>query len=64
MSKKRTSKDVVTICGSVWNDKIRTVAGAVNYNAQILKNALDRIDELERQLACMSLSEKGKEENG
>lgn len=58
MSEKKTSNDVVTICGSIWNDNIRTVANAVNYNAQILKNALDRIAELERQLTLMSLSEK------
>lgn len=58
MSKKRTSKDVVIIYGNVWNDKIRTVASAANFNAQILKNALDRIDELERQIARIPLSEK------
>lgn len=53
MSKKNTSKDVVTIHGSMWNYNTRLVANAVNYNAQILKNALDRIAELERQLADM-----------
>lgn len=45
---KTTSKDVVTISGSIWNDNVRTVANAVNYNAQILKDALDRIAELEK----------------
>ena len=42
MSKKwvnTTAKDVVTISGSIWNDNTRTVANAVNYNAQILKDA-------------------------
>lgn len=51
MSKKITSKDVVTISGSIWNDSTRAVANAVNYNAQILKNVLDRIAELEKQLS-------------
>lgn len=53
MSKKwtnTTSKDVVTISGNIWNDSTRTVANAVNYNAQILKDALDRIAELEKQI--------------
>ena len=53
MSKKRintTAKDVVTISGSIWNDDTRTVANAVNYNAQILKDALNRIAELEKTI--------------
>ena len=53
MSKKlvnTTSKDVVTISGNIWNDSTRTVANAVNYNAQILKDALDRIAELEKAI--------------
>lgn len=52
MSKKKwtntTAKDVVTISGCIWNDDTRTVASAVNYNAQILKDALNRIAELEK----------------
>lgn len=50
MSKKwvnTTAKDVVTLNGYIWNDNTRTVANAVNYNAQILKDALNRIAELE-----------------
>lgn len=43
-----TAKDVVTIGGSIWNDDTRTVANALNYNAQILKDALNRIAELEK----------------
>lgn len=53
MSKKwtnTTAKDVVTISGSIWNDNVRTIAEAVNYNAQILKDALNRIEELEKQV--------------
>ena len=54
MSKKKwvnqTAADVVTISGSIWNDDTRTVANAVNYNAQILKDALNRIAELEKHL--------------
>ena len=53
MSKKwvnTTAKDVVTINGSIWNDNTRTVANAVNYNAQILKDALNRIAELEKAI--------------
>lgn len=54
MSKKKwvnqTANDVVTISGSIWNDNTRTVANAVNYNAQILKDALNRIVELEKRI--------------
>lgn len=54
MSKRKwtdtTAKDVVTISGSIWNNDTRTVANAVNYNAQILKDALNRIEELEKNL--------------
>lgn len=44
----QTADDVVTISGSIWNNDTRTVANAVNYNAQILKDALNRISELEK----------------
>ena len=62
MSKKwenTTAKDVVTISGNIWNDSVRTVANAVNYNAQILKDALNRIAELEEQIK--SYQKGGKE---
>ena len=60
MSKKwinTTAKDVVTISGSTWNDDTRTVANAVNYNAQILKDALNRIAELEKEKTIKSKAE-------
>lgn len=44
----KTADDVVTISGSIQNDTVRTIANAVNYNAQILKDALNRIAELEK----------------
>ncbi len=53
MSRKwvnQTADDVVTISGRIWNDNTRTVANAVNYNAQILKDALNRIAELEKRI--------------
>lgn len=53
----RTADDVVTISGSTWNDNIRTVANAVNYNAQILKDALNRIAELEEAIKSQAESE-------
>lgn len=63
MSKRKwvnqTADDVVTISGSIWNENTRTVANAVNYNAQILKDALNRIAELEKHL-----KPKGSEEQG
>ena len=52
------AKDVVTINGSIWNDDTRTVAKAVNYNAQILKDALNRIAELEKVIKQKAESEK------
>jgi len=58
MSKKKTANDVVTISGSIWNDNTRTVANAVNYNAQILKDALNRIAELEKAIKLKVESEK------
>jgi len=61
MSKKKwvnaTAKDIVTISGSIWNDDTRTVANAVNYNAQILKDALNRIAELEKAIKLKVKSE-------
>lgn len=53
-----TAKDVVTISGYIWNDSTRTVANAVNYNAQILKDALDRIAELEKDIKSKAESEE------
>lgn len=53
-----TAKDVVTIFGSIWNDDTRTVAKAVNYNAQILKDVLYRMADLESRLSQMEESEK------
>lgn len=60
MSKKRrntTSDDVVTISGSIWNSDTRIVANAVNYNAQILMDALNRIEELENYIKLKAESE-------
>lgn len=42
--------DVVTVNGCIWNDDTRTVANAVNYNAQILKDVLNRIAKLEKDI--------------
>ena len=54
MSKRKwtdtTAKDVVTITGGSWSSNVNTIASAVNYNAQILKDALNRIEELEKNL--------------
>lgn len=61
MSKKRVNTnadDVVTISGSIWNNDTRTVANAVNYNAQILKDALNRIAELEKAIKLKAESEE------
>ena len=62
MSKKKwvnqTADDVVTISGTIWNDDTRTVANAVNYNAQILKDASNRIAELEKHFNPQTESEE------
>lgn len=62
MSKKKwvnqTADDVVTIRGIIWDDDTRTVANAVNYNAQILMDALNRIAELEKAIKLKAESEK------
>lgn len=64
MSRKRvnqTADDVVTISGTIWNDNTRVVANAVNYNAQILKDALNRIVELEKRIDSLQAESEGKE---
>lgn len=53
----QTADDVVTISGCIWNDDTRTVANALNYNAQILKDALNRIAELEKTIKLKAESE-------
>ena len=54
----KTAGDVVTLSGNIWNDNTRTVANAVNYNAQILKDALNRIAELEKTIKLKTESEE------
>ena len=64
MSRKRvnqTADDVVTISGTIWNDNTRVVANAVNYNAQILKDALNRIIELEKRIDSLQAESEDKE---
>ena len=62
MSKKKwvnqTADDVVLLVGNIWNDDTRTVGNAVNYNAQILKDALNRIAELEKAIKLKAESEE------
>ncbi len=58
----QTADDVVTISGSIWNNDTRTVANAVNFNAQILKDALNRIAELEKRIDMAYKSESENEE--
>jgi len=57
----RTADDVVTLRGNIWNDNTRTVANAVNYNAQILKDALNRIVELEKRIDKLQAESEGEE---
>ena len=47
---KATAKDVVTLANGSYNTNNINIARAVNYNAVILKDALNRIEELERLL--------------
>lgn len=56
-----TAGDVVAISGRIWNDDTRTVANAVNYNAQILKDALNRIVELEERIDKLQAERSDKE---
>ena len=50
MSKKKSSKDVVTVSGRTWSNTTRVIGSALNYNARVLMNAMDRIAQLERQI--------------
>lgn len=56
-----TADDVVTIRGRIWNDNTEIVANAVNYNAQILKDALNRIVELEKRIDELQAERNDKE---
>lgn len=47
---KATAKDVITLANGSYNTNNVNIVRAVNYNAVILKDALDRIAELERLL--------------
>ena len=62
MSQKKwsnqTADNVVTIGGYIRNGNTRIVANAVNYNAQILKDALNRIAELEKVTKLKAESEE------
>lgn len=44
----KTANDVVTISGTIQNDTVRLIANAVNFNAQILKDVLNRLADLEK----------------
>lgn len=64
MSRKcvnQTADDVVAISGRIWNDDTRTVANAVNINARILKDALNRIVELEKRIDELQAERSDKE---
>ena len=64
MSRNRDNQiadDVVTISGRIWNDDTRTVANAVNINARILKDALNRIVELEKRIDELQAERSDKE---
>ena len=51
--RKISSKNVVTISGYIRNDDTRITAEALNQNAKCLKYALDRIEELEKQIKLL-----------
>jgi hypothetical protein len=61
MSKRKwvnqTANDVATISGITWTTDTRLVTNVVNNNAQILKDALNRIAELEKHLKSRAESE-------
>lgn len=44
---KKTIKNVASIEGRIWNDDTRTVAMAVNKNAEVLKDLIKRVEKLE-----------------
>ena len=51
---KKSSKSVATITtGYIRNDDTRVTALAVNQNAKCLKDALNRIEELEKQIEIL-----------
>lgn len=55
---KATAKDVITLASGSYNTNNVNIARAVNYNAVILKDALDRIAELERLLTPQESEEE------
>ena len=44
---KKTIKNVASIEGLIWNDDTRTVAMAVNKNAEVLKDLIKRVEKIE-----------------
>ena len=50
---KISSKNVVTISGYIRNDDTRITAEALNLNAKCLIYALDKIEELEKQIELL-----------
>ena len=44
---KKTIRNVASIEGRIWNDDTRTVARAVNKNAEVLKDLIERVEKLE-----------------
>lgn len=44
---KKTIRNVASIEGHIWNDNTRTVAIAVNKNAEVLKDLIKRVEKLE-----------------
>ena len=44
---KKTIRNVASIEGRIWNDDTRTVAMALNKNAEVLKDLIKRVEKLE-----------------
>lgn len=47
---KWKSKRIITLTGGSLSGNVRTVAGAVNVNAAVLKEAVQKIEELSEEI--------------
>lgn len=60
---KKTIRNVASIEGHIWNDDTRTIAMAVNKNAEVLKDLIKRVEKLELSKAEIE-SQESEEEDG
>lgn len=58
------NKKIIKLCGSTFNSILREIAIAVNRNADVLQEACNKIEELQKQIELLNKElERSKSEN-